>query len=107
MWFKMAHGIPQEGNRLASISPCFAAEVSSAKIMDFYLLLLKEGRGGRGEGEERRGAGISAGCMLTLPCSHELLNLLCLQHGKCRQARVCSSFALVHSRLKQAFLELT
>lgn len=41
MWFKMAHGILQEGSRLDSVSPCFAAEVSSAKIMCFYLMLLK------------------------------------------------------------------
>lgn len=35
MWFKMTHGVLQEGNRLGSISPCLAAEVSSAKIMAF------------------------------------------------------------------------
>lgn len=45
MWFKMAHGILQEGKRLASISPCFAAEVSSAKIMGFYLMLLNAALG--------------------------------------------------------------
>lgn len=41
MWFKMAHGMPQEGNRPASISACSAAGVSSAKTMGFGLVLLK------------------------------------------------------------------
>lgn len=41
MWFKMAHGMPQEGNRPASISACSAAGVSSAKTLGFGLVLLK------------------------------------------------------------------
>lgn len=45
MWLKMAHGIPQEANRLASISPCFAAEVGSAKIKENFLMLLKAALG--------------------------------------------------------------